>query len=417
MGAPLAFGSMIFSLANIAKNAGAMYKNASEHNWTFATIASGADTVADLAPFYARYKLAEAAGEFVPTTFVLEIALQLVLLVEQLNGIGNPDTGGAFNDGRSKINQIAQNLDQAVPNEGFMGTAGSAYGTQNEDLKQALKLIAEADQTIAEVLKEQAFLVDMARNGLAGGRIILAAALVWLVNYIIVNASWIFSPPGVRFVKNVQYGIAIPVLGGVVACVEEQIRHGFLYADKVQSATDKYNEAKAKAPKPKTTLTAPPAYGASGSTVSSFSEISDSMSGPSGLAGAPTASRSAGAVRYPGDRPAEDSDKPEHLDPGDMNFESVASEATPSPATSTPASTVPAFGRPAQMSGQGADVSGVPSKRQGQAAAPTEKGVPAEEAEDVEAGAGAGAGERAPVTAAPIGDTRAQEPSPVQRNL
>jgi hypothetical protein len=411
MGAPLAYGSMVVSLVDMARNAGAVYKNAKAQNWTFATIASGADTVADLAPFMARYKLAQAAGEFVPTTFVLEIALQLISIVEDLNGIGNPDTGGAFHDGKLKTNQIADNLDQAVPGEGFRGTAARAYGIQNVDLKQALNSIAEADQIMADVLKEQAFLVDMVRDGLAGGRAILAGALVWLVNYIIINFNYVYTPPGVQFVNRFQYAVATPVLGGVIACIEEQIRRAFLYADRVQVAINKYHGAKALAP----ALASPPPptsptpFEASGSTVSGFPHTSGTRSGT------PDTSRLAGAGGRVGDERADQrvDYAREPQNPVEPRIDPAASGAASTPA----AASVPTLSRPAQMSGQAANVSGGPSRRSSPVPGPAERGVPAEKVEDVEAAAGTEAVDRAPIEVATLGDKQAQEPSPVQRNV
>ncbi len=411
------------ALADLGKNIGTQ-------NWT----ASGfTDMAMDLAPLAIRLKTAYATGQLKLSATILEITLEAVSLLQQLNGIGEPVTGDAFSAGKSKLDQIIDNLKSASPDDGWEGGAADNYGAQDITLKDVLKKIADADQQMAATLNTQALEVFWVRNTISGIRVVVVATLVAVINYLKVEATAAMvaraSPsPQVqaaglaRFLaacqtaRNWQIGVSLWAIGGGLTAVCYLIgRAREVHEPNVDRATAEYEQAAYDAGLLGLagTSTAAGAPVTSGSTVSGLPEMSGTMSG------APGTSRSAGAVRSAGDErskeidvdvsdPDRDSQAIEPLFP-----ELVAHEAMPSPA----ASSVPAFGRQAQMSGQAASVSGNPSKRSTQAAATAEQVAAAGEAEGAGAAAGTEAGEQAPITAATPGDTQAHEPSPVQRNL
>jgi hypothetical protein len=402
----------IIALADFGKNVALRDENAAGY----------ADMAADLAPLMTRYGLAKYMGTYDLSASIIEIAIELVAVLQQLNGFGDPDTGDAFDAGMSRLFQIHDDLGPAFPSGGWQGNAARAYAAKNLGQQDLLGNIAEGDKIMSRVLKAQAHDVTLLRNGLAGIRAVLAAAYVFMIIFICwANLRPVYERhPLVAYAKAYQIRVSSGALGAALGLITWLMVRTDSRADDVDKAIKLYDKAGFGLGLPVLTVEAPGLLATSGSSVSSFSEISRSMSG------APTASGSASAVRYAGDQPIYDPDA-SRIDPHFPGRDSDKHRidpilpdifgATESPAAPTvAASGVPASGRPVQMSGQAANVSGEPSKRLNQAAVPAAQGAAAEEVEDVETGAGTGAGERAPITAATRGDTRAQEPSPVQRN-
>lgn len=156
----------------------------------------GIDIAADAAQFYviklqlqAQMNLALCDGDMEESLLALYTALTILCLTldvltlsEQLNGVGPPDEGRKFTEGKSEFDDTHETVTRACPDPSqWSGAAADRYQKQNQEHSENLTSMADADALIAHILRRQAGQVAQAREGLAGTRAGLSAISLVLV--------------------------------------------------------------------------------------------------------------------------------------------------------------------------------------------------------------------------------------------
>jgi hypothetical protein len=328
---------------------------------------------------------------------ILEAAISLITFLEQFNGIGIPDTGNAFIDGKSQFEKIYESLPSAFPDDTkWHGEAANAYRLDNQNLRNLVHAMAHWDGRMADVLNTQAGQVNDARVYVAAMKDVLVA-LLWILTCV--------ADPG--FSMGVQVVFSLAAITAVSYELGQLVNQAADNADNVEFVIAKYNQVAEFAAEAAGAPVRVPGFTAEvaavlTSNVSSFSRSSSMMSAT------PDMSELAGAAS--GDKRAP------------LGTVSGVGQ-TDATAPQTPASTMPTL---AAMAGQATKAGRVPPvvplATQG-ARAPAQQATPEMDtlAEGVQgAGAGAASGDQnaegAPIQVATPGGEQAQQPKSAGRS-
>jgi hypothetical protein len=168
---PISAITTVLSLADMGKNLGPENLAAAGY----------IDLAADLAQ--AGGKLALALGPAAVEAPVVYLTVDFILILEQLNGFGLPDTGGAFTDGKSNFDTTAGILQQAAPDGSqWSGDAEVNYNNKNVAQQTLTQQMADADQAMATILATQAAQVERVRETLAVFRGLSSSGGWWILS-------------------------------------------------------------------------------------------------------------------------------------------------------------------------------------------------------------------------------------------
>jgi hypothetical protein len=212
--------------------------------------------------------------------------LSAVELLELTTGFGQPSEGADLRVGADQFTSVARQLESALPNDSWQGSASEAYAGRVTAMQDLAKTMAELDLELAEIVKNQAEWVTHVRLGLGILKDLLLAA------FAIYWAIMLTVPTPGNFATAKTFEIAVCVLGiaAAVGMLSTLIYFSVENRKKADALTAQYADVAAAAAAVVTdTLTRAEGPGpAEESTVSSFEAISSDMSGTSAFAGMPT---------------------------------------------------------------------------------------------------------------------------------
>ncbi|WP_156765845.1 EspA/EspE family type VII secretion system effector [Mycobacterium sp. E342] len=383
----------------------------------------------------ARMGGADGMKKFQQGLSIISITLTIVEMMELTIGFGAPTEGDDLKVGAQQFTALSEQLKSARPDYHWEGSGSDAYAELDKALETMAQTMAGLDVKLAALVSDQAEWVTHARLGFGILKdILLAALIIELVMTFAVPAPTgpVAAKAFAITVATLGIGAATAFLGGLTYLSVTNGKQAELLASQyaqlaagtVQTGSD------AKAGKATSGETA----------VSSFTAISDSMSGMSALSATPTLTSSTGAANGSEDERAPLAAQVSASESaGDGAVQAQAQdEAAPDKDTPpAPTGTMPNVAQLSATSGQAAKLSGqlsqpaqlvnqamgqvqqmVQMAQQGQgAAAPAEEAATdAALAGEVEgAGSGAAGAERAPVEAVMAGAEPMQQPSPVER--
>jgi EspA/EspE family len=392
-------------------------------------------------------KALESVGKkILPTpTAIIDVTMVVVSVVDLLNGLGPPYKGDSLSTGVEQLANVILQLEAAIPDDrDWSGDAALAYTAQTEALRALVQTMQELDKQFKALVAEQGAKVQWAHNSLS---ILLFALVVAqgvaLLLYLIpifgpeISLLWqvvaaLAAATTVVTVETLTLGTSSNVANGVDAVALE---YGQVAENAIQSGTFGVIEV----------------AGAEETRVSSFTEISRSMSGMSAFSKEPTVASLASLAgdSVPTEQRALLSALTETETPADGLPDAPDAEVPETPVATTPTTptiTLPTMAQVTQISGQAAKLSGHASQQmnlvnqtmgsvqqvasmgqQGQGAAPPAEDAAAEEvapepalaeAEGATgAASGAEAGERAPVEVATDGPEKTEDRGPAERIL
>lgn len=112
---------------------------------------------------------------------LLFVAIAFIQALEFLNGFDSPNKGTEFHDGGTTLSaDVTGQLLHAAPTE-WSGAGARRYADKNLDQQDLVKRLADADRSIVDILKGQAFQVELGRDTLAAIRLGLVAAVPYAV--------------------------------------------------------------------------------------------------------------------------------------------------------------------------------------------------------------------------------------------
>lgn len=322
-------------------------------------------------------------------------AIAAVQSLELMTGFGPPEMGDDLRDGSEKFTKLAEQLAGAQPDDSWQGSGKEGYAESTTNLQGLAQLLADKDNELADAIKHQGICVEHIRLSYAILTDLLVVSLIISIRMKLEGIGAYGAAEAAIFEKRAAYLGA--GLGASLMVILIGLSGGT--ADKINGLIDDYDSLAANAPQGSTTGVQAHGLGAAESSVSSFQDISDSMSGASAKESA-SAEQPRGLEAF-----ATDDETPKAGEDG-----TPADPLTPS---ATPAFTMPTLAQLGAISGQAPKISGDPfdqTTRHGQQfASMTQQrrvaGAPGEEAvaaEDV-AGAGADRAEGAPIEVAGVG--------------
>jgi uncharacterized protein YukE len=376
---------------------------------------------------------------------IILTTLTVVEGLELFAGFGPPAEGDKLKDGSQQFTTLCGQLKSALPDARWQGSAAQAYTDQTTGLQNIAQTLAELDNRLAALVKDQADWVTHMRLGFGILKDLLIAA------YLIEMALGIMPAPTGPTLATIFASLVC--VGGIAVAMGFLTTLGIcsvVNAVKVDALTTQYTEKAAAAVQKGTQLTQTGAAEAAKSTVSGLEDTSASMLRMSAIADVST---SAGVASSGDERPALSARTGAGETPGDGSPEIPPIAETPDKTTpSTPSFTVPTLAQLTALSGQATKLSEALSphtnlvdqmmgqiqqlaqraqQRQG-ALAPTEQAAPEEAAlagasavratlagdvEGAEAAVGTQTVERAPIEVAAVDPEGAREPSPAERVL
>lgn len=340
-------------------------------------------------------------------------ALTVVEIMEFTTGFGPPTEGDGLESGSQQFSALSAQLKSALPDtDSWEGSASEAYADLDSALQTMATTMAELDNKLADLVKDQAEWVTHMRLGFGILKDLLIAC--YIVELIIR-----FAPPPLGPAVSQIFALTVSGLGIAAATgfLTTLCTYSFLNAQKADQLTSEYTQLAAGTAQEGSLAEATVIAGGQ-STVSSFDAVSNSMSGLSALSATPPAAGPAKAENR-----SEDERAPlgSQMSAPSGTFADDAKPETPDKTTpSTPAVPMPTVGQLAQMSGQASKLSGQLSQhsqlvnqamgqiqqlaqmgQQGQgAAAPAEEGELADDVEGAGAGLSTEGAERAPIDVA-----------------
>ncbi|OMC15305.1 MULTISPECIES: EspA/EspE family type VII secretion system effector [unclassified Mycobacterium] len=351
------------------------------------------------------------ASDFQKSTSLILWTMTVVEILELTTGFGPPAEGDDLKAGAHQFSTLSAQLKSALPdNDSWEGSASEAYADLDSALQTMATTMAELDNKLADLVKDQAEWVTHMRLGFGVLKDVLIAC--YIVELIIQ-----FTPSAGPAVAKIFAGIVCALgIAAALSFLGTLLNYSIKNGQQADSLAKGY-EALATGTVQEGSMAEATVATSGQSTVGSFDAVSNSMSGMSALSATPPIAAPAKA-----DNRSEDERAPlgSQMSAASGTLADAKPETPDKTTPSTPAVPMPTVGQLAQMSGQASKLSGQLSQhsqlvnqamgqiqqlaqlgQQGQgAAAPAEE---AELADDVE-GAGAGLGtegaERAPIDVA-----------------
>ena len=355
-------------------------------------------------------------------TAIIDVTISLIDLLELLCGFESPDEGDAFTIGSLRFTLTYERLASAFPDNRWQGAASEAYAVLNADQRDRANALAEVDTTMADIVQGQAGQVEDTRRHLALTKDSLTGATF------VALALLLIPPPGngKAISQGFQVAVSVFAMFVVLTRLSQMAWDAVDTADRVKEAIEKYNGVAAAAVPTGTPFTDAAVAAASGSRVSSFADISNSLSRMQDV------SRLADAAGERASSRTGDGDSPGEGSPGEPS-----TPETPA----VPPVRMPTLSRGTLPPGEAADLA-VHSrhvKRSGRVGSPARQVTPQDEGgrhrapepreapagyaslagnvQGAQLGAASGRGhaERAPVDVPPVGTEEALRATPAER--
>lgn len=377
----------------------------------------------------AQFNLAEKMGgvkgmnDFAKGVSIISWTMTTVQLLQLTTGFGTPYDGASLKTGSQQFTTLAAQLKSALPDTDWVGDASEAYAGQDKSLQSIAQTMADLDNQLAALVKNQADWVTHMQLAFGILNALLATALI--IEMVMTFA--VPAPVGPIAAKAFAITVASLGISAAVAFLGTLLGYSIENGKKADALASSY-AALAAGTVQNDSVAQSKVAASGGSTVSSFETISAGLSTFSAVAGAPT-------VASP---PADERPKQSAAGPG-----GAAPAAPPAPAapaapaaapaaadyasSSTPTGTMPTLVQAAAMSGQATNLSSRVSRPESmvsQAKTQLQDIVTAQEQEPVlpellteapsgygAAGAGAGTAGVAPIEVTPARDEPAQRPT------
>ncbi|WAC93368.1 EspA/EspE family type VII secretion system effector [Mycobacterium sp. Aquia_213] len=268
---------------------------------------------------------------------VILLTLNLVEVVELMTGFGPPYEGDDFKTGSSMFIRASEQLNSALPDDRWQGSAAQAYADQDAALQTLAQQVAALDQQLADIIKSEADIVTHIRLSLGLLKIFLCAAYRF-------ELALLAVPGGAAAAYSFATGAAatgtVATLGLLGTLSGFQIEN----ASKVDGLTTQYDALRTGAGVTGTTFTQTEGPAAVESTASGLPAFGSAVSEMSGMPTIATLARSA----------------PEAVSPEQNSLLADPSGAPPAwwgPTGNTPAPVfpIPGFASQTQYGGQAAN--------------------------------------------------------------
>ncbi|MBU9762730.1 hypothetical protein FR943_02530 [Mycobacterium sp. TNTM28] len=175
-----------------------------------------------------------------PQTPIIQLGLFAIAGMSLECGVGQPDTGSKFDEGRSAFNTVNQTQKSAAPTQQWQGSASQAYDKQVERQSKRSQTMAQADRTMQEVIQNQAEDIARTRQLLD---IYSVALSVMIVPAMIAAAIPGGQPASVAIQVGAVAGSVPLATGSMLAMGATAVAN----AAKIQQTVAKYNEVAATA--------------------------------------------------------------------------------------------------------------------------------------------------------------------------
>ncbi|MBY0442448.1 MAG: hypothetical protein K2Q25_09995 [Mycobacteriaceae bacterium] len=120
-------------------------------------------------------------GDPVAAMALLFLAIDFIELLDLVNGLGAPDTGGDFRDGATAFGKnISIIVAEAFPGDNWTGDAAETYRSKNQNHLNHLENVGRADRKIASITNAQAAAVEVGHELLESASLILSVAVMLL---------------------------------------------------------------------------------------------------------------------------------------------------------------------------------------------------------------------------------------------
>lgn len=207
--------------------------------------------------------------------------LSAVQALELTLGFGSPDEGDVLTAGAQQFTTVSEQLNSALPDDGWLGPASQAYANQDKTLQGIADEMAALDRQLAAVIKEQADWVIHIRLGFGILKNLLLAA--YAIQLTIAANPFLGGPPAAR-----AFSLAAAALGATAAAgmVSTLITVSAKKGQQVDKLTDQYR-ALAEGVDP-TGASDQTAVGETESAASSVQAIAGGLSGMPGFSGTPS---------------------------------------------------------------------------------------------------------------------------------
>ncbi|MCV7408883.1 hypothetical protein AWC05_07205 [Mycobacterium florentinum] len=368
----------------------------------------------------------QGAKEFAKGLSIISWTITAVQLLQLTTGFGTPYDGASLKTGSQQFTTLAEQLKSALPDAGWEGEASEAYAGQDKSLQNIAQTMADLDNQLAALVKNQADWVTHMHLAFGILNDVLLAALVIEV----ILTFTVPAPAGPVVAKVFAITVASLGISAAVAFLGTLLGYSIENGKKADALADSY-AAMAAGTVHNDSVAESKVAALGGSTVSSFEAVSARLSDTPVSAGGPTASPPAADERVeqrgrpdvslgaagPGGAPA----------PAAPAAAPAAAAAPDYASVSTPTGTMPTLVQAAAMSGQTTSLSSRVSKpeslvNQAKMQLADIAGMVAQEREPVmpellteeAAGAGYAAAGASPVGPAPI-EVEVTRDEPAQR--
>ncbi|PRI16648.1 EspA/EspE family type VII secretion system effector [Mycobacterium shigaense] len=374
----------------------------------------------DLIRLEARMGGQKGVNEFTKAASIISWTITTVQLLQLTTGFGTPYDGASLQTGSQQFTSLAEQLKSALPDTGWEGEASEAYAGLDTTLQTVAQKMADLDSQLAALVKNQGEWVTHMQLAFGILNDLLATALI--IELILTLA--VPAPAGPAVAKAFAITVASLGISAAVGFLGTLLGYSIENGKKADALADSYAQLVAGIVQNDSVAQAKVAV-AGQSTVSSFEAVSAGLSGPSAIAGPPTAAPRTDAAN---DRAAQRVQRDAEVGGADPRGAAAPEYAS----SSAPTGAMPTLVQAAAMSGQATNLSGRVSRPESlvnQARAQVHQlaqGDPQEEnavpAGEVRTDEGAGTSlaahgtERAPIGAAPTGAAPADQVGPFQRS-
>ncbi|WP_458319007.1 EspA/EspE family type VII secretion system effector [Mycolicibacterium brisbanense] len=199
---------------------------------TFGGLASGLGNLIDIG----RQFFSNA-----PETPIIDAGLKVINGMSDMCGDGSPDTGEGFAGGADQLDNVGQSLDSAAPDDSWEGGGASAYSKQNVKQQGRMQTLAETDNTVAQVLAQEAEQLGVTVQQLNGAATILQLAIL--------PASIAMADPLGGEAVSVAIQIAAVASGMAIAtpAMANMVSNSMQNAQAIQQAANSYRDVASNA--------------------------------------------------------------------------------------------------------------------------------------------------------------------------
>lgn len=212
--------------------------------------------------------------------------LDAVTFLELLTGIGTPCAGDDLKSGAAQFSTVSRQLQSATPDDSWQGSASQAYAELVAALQDLAQTITDLDLKLAEVARDQAEWVTHMRLGLGilKDTLIAAYAIYWQIMLTLP------PPQNMATASTFEITVCTLAIGTALAMLSTLLGESNKNGKMAHALGARYKEVAAAAAAETVTATSVEVPAAAQkSTVASFEDVSNSMSGITAVSETPTA--------------------------------------------------------------------------------------------------------------------------------